>query len=230
MKRLAVAIIIMLLAGGSWGNVAKANTTKATDFDPLLHTEIIIDAGHGGIDGGAHFGDLLEKTINLDVAKKLYDLLKSRQYNVVLNRDGDYALSEENRWLQSKSRHTRDLAQRKQLSVEIPSQVLISLHVNWAKDKTERGPLVLYQRHDQSYMLANQIQDTLNQMQATSTRPRSGNKYYLLKYAQCPAVIVEMGFISNHEDRAMLTDASKQDEIARAVAAGVQNYLLMLKQ
>jgi len=226
MKRFAIAIIVMLI---SWVNVAEANAA-ATDFDPLLHTEIIIDAGHGGIDGGAHYGDLLEKTINLDVSKKLYELLKSRKYNVVLNRDGDYALSEENRWLKSKSRHTRDLAHRKQLSVEIPSQVLISLHVNWAKDKTERGPLVFYQRHDLSFMLAHQIQDTLNLMQGTSTQPRSGKKYYLLRYAECPAVIVEMGFLSNYKDRAMLTDPSKQDEIARAVASGVQNYLLMLKQ
>jgi len=193
----------------------------------LPTADVIIDAGHGGIDGGTFEGDILEKNINLDIARKVYLLLRKSGIRAVLNRNGDYALSDDNRWLPRRSRHTRDLSQRSQLSKEIHAQIVISLHVNWSKNKAARGPLVLHQNEGQSALLAACIQDSLNQQQHTKKQPEIGKPFYLLNVVKQPAVIVEMGFISNVEDRRQLTMPQYQMQTADAIASGVRNYLLI---
>ncbi|MBW7454684.1 N-acetylmuramoyl-L-alanine amidase [Paenibacillus sepulcri] len=193
----------------------------------LPTTDVIIDVGHGGIDGGAHYEDLLEKDINLAVAKKLYSLLRGYGIRTVLNRDGDYALSDDNRWHSSRSRHKRDLSQRSQLSGEIHSRLMVSLHVNWTKNPKRYGPLVLHQDQGESALLAFCIQDALNRQQNTNRLPVIGKPFYLLNVVKQPAVIVEMGFISHAGDRRMLTDPGRQQEIADAIASGVRNYVLL---
>lgn len=188
---------------------------------------VLIDAGHGGIDGGTTSGNILEKDINLAVAQKLYLLLRSQGITAVLNRTGDYALSEDNRWHVTHSRHRRDLSQRKGLSEEIETTVFVSLHVNAAKSRSKRGPLVLHQRNGESALLAFCIQDALNQLQRTNEQPRQGQPYYLLRSVKQPAVIVEMGFLSNSADRSMLTNRNAQTKLAVTIAAGLRQYLLI---
>ncbi|BBH19464.1 hypothetical protein Back11_08090 [Paenibacillus baekrokdamisoli] len=192
----------------------------------LPSAEVLIDVGHGGIDGGAHHESLLEKDINLAVSKKLYLMLRSSGIRTIMNRSGDYALSDDNRWHHSRSRHQRDLSQRSQLTKEIQTQIVISLHVNWVPNKTRRGPLVLHQNEGESAFLAFCIQDMLNRHQHTATLPVIGKPFYILNVVKQPAVIVEMGFLSNNGDRRMLTDPIKQGEIADAIASGVRNYIL----
>ncbi|RCW49355.1 N-acetylmuramoyl-L-alanine amidase family protein [Paenibacillus prosopidis] len=197
----------------------------ASDQDwALPSTVVIIDVGHGGIDGGATSGDTLEKDINLAVARKLYVMLRSQGISAVMNRTGDYALSEDNRWHISRSRHRKDLSHRRQLTEEIESELLVSLHVNWSKKSSQHGPIVLHQNRGESALLAFCIQDALNRQQKTSFLPREGKPYYLLKRVQQPTVIVEMGFISSSTDRAMLTDPRRQEEIAAAIASGIRQY------
>jgi N-acetylmuramoyl-L-alanine amidase len=194
----------------------------------LPSADVIIDVGHGGIDGGAHHNELLEKDINLAIGKKLYLMLNSAGISSILNRNSDYALSDDNRWARTRSRHQRDLSQRGGLSEEIHTQVLVSLHVNWAKDEKHRGPLVLHQQEGESALLAFLIQDALNRQQRITRRlPKVGKPYYLLNVVKQPSVIVEMGFISNEGDRQMMTDPRKQLQIADAIASGVRNYILL---
>jgi N-acetylmuramoyl-L-alanine amidase len=190
----------------------------------MPRTSVIIDVGHGGIDGGAFYGDTLEKDINLAIAKKLYLLLQSQGIPAVMNRTGDYALSDDNRWHQTSSRHRRDLSQRRQLTDEINSEILVSLHVNSVKNKSRRGPLVLHQAQGESALLAFCLQNALNRQQQTTGTAREGEPFYLLRRVDQPSVIVEMGFISNAEDRSMLTDSRKQLEIAQAIASGIWQY------
>jgi len=193
---------------------------------PAFPKEILlIDAGHGGIDGGTSFQEILEKDINLSIARKVFLLLRSKGFEAVLNRSGDYALSDDNHWLNNSSRHTRDLAQRKELSRIVPTKVVVSLHVNWGKRASNQGPLVLYQNEGRSFLLANEIQAQLNPLYATQHQPVYGKPYYILNYVKDPAVIVEMGFLSNAEDRAMLCNPRKQLAIAEAIVAGIIGYL-----
>ncbi|UVI27932.1 N-acetylmuramoyl-L-alanine amidase family protein [Paenibacillus spongiae] len=207
---------------------AEIDPLSDPDYHRALPTaDIIIDAGHGGIDGGAYVGDIKEKDINLAIAKKLYLLLSSSGVRTILNRNGDYALSEDNRWFASRSRHKRDLSQRSQLSKEIQTRIVVSLHVNSGKNKSVRGPLVLHQDEGQSALLAYCIQDALNRQQNTRKLPELGKPFYLLNVVEQPAVIVEMGFISNEQDRRMLTDPRYQLQTASAIASGIRNYLLL---
>nr|WP_246027784.1 MULTISPECIES: N-acetylmuramoyl-L-alanine amidase [Paenibacillus] len=188
---------------------------------------VLIDAGHGGIDGGTNIGNILEKDINLEVGKKLYVLLRSQGIRAVLNRTGDYALSDDNRWHRTNSRHRRDLSQRRQLSDEIETTLFVSLHVNWANNRSKHGPLVLHQNNGESALLAFCIQDALNRLQRTNELPRYAKPYYLLNTVDEPAVIVEMGFLSHSGDREMLTNRVAQTRIAQSIAAALRQYLLI---
>lgn len=203
-------------------------TYAAAEDNPFKHAfpqpVILIDAGHGGIDGGTSYGDILEKDINLEIGRCLYLILRSHGYRTILNRTGDYALSDDNRWLRSRSRHLRDLAQRKQLSEELPSEIVISLHVNWGKNKSKRGPVVLHQTEGRSAILASSIQNSLDVLYGTSSLPQVGKPFYLLNHVDCPAVIVETGFLSNAQDRAMLHSKRGQQQIAEAIYGGIVQY------
>lgn len=208
-------------------HAAAADQLPDPDYKRALPAaEVLIDVGHGGIDGGTVYQDILEKDINLAVGKKLYLLLRASGIRAVMNRDGDYALSDDNRWHGSHSRHQRDLSQRTELSRQLKTTIVVSLHVNWADDRSAHGPLVLHQREGQSALLAGFIQHALNVQQKTSAFPRIGKPYYLLKTIRQPAVIVEMGFMSNTRDRAMLTNPRTQLQLADAIASGVRNYIL----
>ncbi|WP_420819577.1 N-acetylmuramoyl-L-alanine amidase family protein [Paenibacillus pinistramenti] len=187
---------------------------------------ILIDAGHGGVDGGTSYGDILEKHINLEIAQRLYLLLRSEGYRAILNRNGDYALSDENRWHASRSRHMKDLSQREQMSEEVNTSVVISLHVNWSKNSASKGPIVLHQNEGRSALLAACIQEALNTVYQSSWKPQSGKTYYLLNRTKVPAVIVETGFISNAEDRNFLNSPQGQKRVAQAVMAGIARYFM----
>jgi len=195
-------------------------------YERALPTAVVlIDAGHGGIDGGAHYGGVLEKDINLQVAKRLYLVLRSKGIPAVLNRTGDYALSDENRWHMTRSRHRRDLSQRRGLAETIDVRLLVSLHVNWSRSPAARGPLVLHQDEGRSALLAFFLQDALNREYGVRRIPKTGKPYYLLNAVKLPSVIVELGFLSNPSDRAKLTDPRWQQRLAEAVASGIRQYL-----
>lgn len=201
---------------------------ESQQHHPFPHDVILIDVGHGGIDGGTSYGDILEKDINLAISRQLFKLLRSEGYHAVLNRDADYALSEDNRWHTSRSRHRRDLIQRKQLSSEIPTKLVVSVHVNWGKNKSKSGGIVLHQAEGRSAMLAQSIQRQLNMHSKSSHQTSVGKPFYLLNRIEVPAVIVETGFISNVEDRTKLTSKKGQKEIAKAIASGIAEYLTAL--
>jgi N-acetylmuramoyl-L-alanine amidase len=196
----------------------------------LPEADVLIDVGHGGIDGGAHHGELLEKDINLAVAKRLYLMLGHRGVSAIMNRTGDYALSDENRWHVSSSRHRKDLSQRRQLSQEIPVRIMVSIHVNWSASSKANGPLVLHQREGRSALLAAFLQDAMNDAYSGIARsPKIGRPYFLLNNVHRPAVIIELGFISNPEDRLKLTDPRWQQRIATAIADGIRQYALVVE-
>lgn len=213
-----------------------SNTTSidSTDDKDLRHAfpepVILIDVGHGGIDGGTSYGDILEKDINLAIGRRLYMVLRSHGYRAILNRTGDYALSDDNRWLKNRSRHIRDLAQRKELSEQVPASIVVSLHVNWARNKSRSGPIVLHQNEGGSAFLAYSIQNSLEQLFDSSSLhyPEIGKPFYLLNHIDSPAVIVETGFLSNPQDRALLINSRGQQTIAEAIYSGILEYYTVL--
>jgi len=229
--RIAIVLLVCSLAAGSVDAAQAQAQLQPTVAPPnvkraLPAADVLIDAGHGGIDGGTHWNEILEKDINLEISRKLYLLLRARGLKVILNRTGDYALSDDNRWHLSRSRHRRDLSQRRGLSEEIGAAVFVSIHVNWSPKKTKKGPLVIHQVEGRSAMLAGYIQDSLNRQQNTFRLPQEAKQFYLLNRVQAPSVIVETAFLSDPGDRAMLTSIPGQNRIAAAIAGGIMAYRL----
>lgn len=171
------------------------NNVETRHLHPFAYDVILIDVGHGGIDGGTSYGTILEKDINLAISRRLFMLLRQEGYHCVLNRDADYALSDDNRWHRTSSRHRRDLSQRKQLSKELPTKMVVSVHVNWGKNPSKGGGIVLHQAEGRSTALAAIIQDQLNQVYRNHNTIMVGKPYYLLNTTDVPAVIVETGFL-----------------------------------
>jgi len=188
--------------------------------------DIIIDVGHGGIDGGTSSGQILEKDINLEIGAKLYKLLQKQSYFVGITRLHDYALSDDS-LLKHISRHQRDLNQRKLIAETLNPKLFISLHVNWSKNKNVRGPIVIYQPSHASFIVAQFVQHHLNELYGTKNKPVKGSPYFLLKSLHMPSIIVEMGYISNSEDLHMLTTEAKQDLLVEKIAQAINDYFLL---
>jgi N-acetylmuramoyl-L-alanine amidase len=188
--------------------------------------DVIIDPGHGGIDSGATYDQVEEKHINLAVAKLLTEELNKRGYHVILSRDRDEALSDSSRRKEIRSRHKRDLVQRGEIARFIQPKILISLHVN-AGSATQKGATVLYQRDGQSYLLAHILQSHLNRLTGKIGIPVKGKYFYLLNRVDSPVVIVEMGYISNAEERVLMQTREYQTKLAEAIAAGIEEFTLI---
>lgn len=225
MKRIYTIFFTAWICIGNLIFPLKAHGLNAFSSPVLPHTDVVLDAGHGGIDGGTVYGSILEKDINLAIAKKAYEQLIAKHYRVILSRTDDYALSDDNRWLKNNSRHLRDLAQRKQLANEMNPRILVSIHVNSSRNRHTRGAIVLHQKTEQSKLLSGYIQKKLNQITGVPNTSVYGKKYYLLKYTKCPAVIAEVGFLTNEEDRKRMTSEQGQKQIAEALAKGIDLYL-----
>jgi N-acetylmuramoyl-L-alanine amidase len=222
MTKKVVWIMLCLLFWSLAGPGASAAKPPSIAVGPV---DVLLDVGHGGIDGGTSYQGILEKDINLAVARMLYQQLSKRGYHVVLNRTKDYALSDDNEWLSSSSRHRRDLAQRLHLGKTMQPQIMVSLHVNWSTNTNRRGGIVIY--NDQARLLAAHIQKELNSMYHTRREEVRGKTFYLLNHADWPAVIVEMGFLSNPQDRETLTNRKTQETIVQAISDAIDAYFIL---
>lgn len=199
---------------------------QPSSHHPAIYgVDVLIDVGHGGIDSGTVHGTIEEKNINLAIAKKTYDELKRKGFNVMLNRMDDYALSSENEWLRIRSRHKKDLAQRSHLANEVKPRMMLSLHVNSSRSSGTRGPLMLYQKNEKSKQLATLLQQAMNPLYGVTEKPRYGKTYYVLRHTKVPTVIVEMGYLTNPQDREMLTQDKGQHLIAKHIGTGVETFL-----
>ncbi|WP_167577980.1 N-acetylmuramoyl-L-alanine amidase [Ammoniphilus sp. YIM 78166] len=189
--------------------------------------DVIIDVGHGGIDGGTVSpNNMLEKDLNLEIGKKLYQKLMDQGYNVGITRLRDYALSDDSR-LGIRSRHLRDLTQRKLIADALKPKLFISIHMNAAAKESRRGPLVIYQASEKSYAVAQLLQQHLNEVYKMKKWPLKGKSYFLMKHLEMPSVIVEVGYMSNPRDLAMLTDEAMQTQLVDAMAHSIGEYFLV---
>lgn len=197
---------------------------------PLDNRVIVVDPGHGGIDGGTNFGDILEKNINLEVGLKLKELLVKKGATVLMTRETDDSLDDH--IVGNGSRHREDLSTRARIINESNADLYISIHVNYSKNAKKLGPIVFYHENsEEEKYLAEHIQKYLNDI---STYPKhninighnvmSGN-YYIAGNTVAPGVIIEMGFLSNEFDRKILLDSDHQNEIADQIAKSIISYL-----
>ncbi|MGO4889887.1 N-acetylmuramoyl-L-alanine amidase [Anaerobacillus sp. MEB173] len=194
--------------------------------EPYLAPDVVIDVGHGGIDGGTSSSGVLEKDINLEVGLKLFNELNKKSFNVGITRINDATLSDESQFT-NLSRHMRDLKQRMIIANTLKPRVFISLHVNWSKNKKRRGPVIIYQVSEKSLQLAHLVQGHLNEYYGVNKNPFKGNPYFLMKHLDMPSIIVELGYLSNSKDFGILTDEESQGELVDAMVRAVEEYFML---
>lgn len=186
---------------------------------------IVIDPGHGGADPGMiGMGKLEEKRINLSISLKLKELLEERGYDIILTREGDYGLYEEN----SENKKMQDMKTRTEIIDHAAPVLTVSIHQNSYSDLSVKGPQVFYYKDSkEGKVLAEDIQKSLNTGLAVA-RPRQvkGNSsYYLLRNSKGTLVIVECGFLTNPQEAALLQTEEYQKKVAGCIARGIENYL-----
>lgn len=194
------------------------NQTKGKDV-------LMVDVGHGGNDPGMiGVGGLEEKKINLEIALKLAKVLEKEGYQVLLTRDGDYGLYEEN----TRNQKAQDLQKRIALIKEAGPLLAVSIHQNSYEDPEVYGPQVFYyESSPEGERLAKCIQDAMNQgLEVERPRVAKGNRtYYLLKRSDAVLNIVECGFLTNPGEAQLLQQEKYQQKVAESIAEGICAYL-----
>ena len=222
------AFLIILSAMLYLTFMANFSAAEASSM-PITQKTVIVDAGHGGDDGGAIGIDgTVEKDINLDIALKLEKILKFYGFNVIMTRTQDVMTCDDG--LDSlRKRKISDIHNRFELMRKNPDAIFISVHQNKFEDSSQHGTQVFYSGNDErSKELAEAIQTSVTlTLQRKNDRvvKKSGSGIYLLYHAKIPAGLVECGFISNSDEVKKLKDESYRMKLAILIADGLLKYL-----
>ena len=205
-------------------NFASVISSNTTENSPI----IIVDAGHGGEDGGTVAHDnTLEKDLNLDIALKLQQILKLYGFNVIMTRTEDIMTCDDNLKTQ-RAKKVSDIRNRFKIIEQYPDATFVSIHQNHFSDKAQHGVQVFYSaNNNKSQILADSIQKSfVNTIQTNNKRltKKSGTNIFLLYHSSIPSVLVECGFLSNETDLNNLKDNGYRTKTALLIADGIINY------
>ncbi|MBQ8504094.1 MAG: N-acetylmuramoyl-L-alanine amidase [Clostridia bacterium] len=190
---------------------------------------IIIDAGHGGEDGGTQSSSgIIEKDINLQISKKVNEIFRSLGYETIMTREED-TLIYDSVCKTQREKKVSDIHNRMEIIEKYPDSIFLSIHQNHYSESKYNGAQVFYSPNNEiSRLIAESIQNNIiSLVQSENTRKikESGTEIYLLYHAENPAVMVECGFLSNPGEALLLKDDDYQKEISLAIVAGVTEYL-----
>lgn len=188
---------------------------------PLDNKIIYIDPGHGGIDPGSIYKNIYEKDINLEICLKLKNNLEKQGATVYLTRDGDYDLSTPNTSTRKKS----DLNNRVRLINDSNANMYISIHLNATNSKTWKGAQVFYDDVNQENIkIAKIIQTEFKKNTNTNREISEITNMLLNRKVTIPGVLIEVGFLSNDNERYLLKQDSYQEKITNIIINGIINY------
>ena len=186
---------------------------------------VVIDAGHGGADPGkVGINGALEKDINLEIVKKLKVFLEQADIEVILTRDSDMGLYDEN----ASNKKVQDMKRRVEIIETSEPVMTVSIHQNSYHEEYVHGAQTFYYANsEQSKLLAEKRQLLLlDEIDGDNTRTaKSNDSYYLLKKTSSPIVIVECGFLSNSEEAEKLSSDYYQEKLAWAIHLGILQYI-----
>lgn len=219
---LSVIILFILIFVGIGYTLMKIN-----DDSYMINTKnitVVLDAGHGGIDGGSVgvSTGITEKELNLIYAKKVEKYLKAFGITVVQTRNNLDGLYDST----SKNLKESDMQKRASIISKVNPQAVISIHMNKYSDKSQKGAQVFYnEENNLSINLANCIRDELVKS-INNARPLTlAGDYFMVKCSSCPSVIVECGFLSNPDEENLLQQESYQNKLAYSIFIGIVRYL-----
>ena len=174
---------------------------------------VVLDAGHGGSDTGAIGGGIYEKTITLDVAKRVEKILKQKGYDVKMTRVDDSTVS---------------LQERVDISENYNPDIFVSIHVN-SSVKPEINGIETHYYHQESLQLAQTVHSSFASAIQANNRGLFKSKFYVINHTTSPAILIEIGFISNAYERGQLTGEARKQATAQSIADGIQKYLQQYK-
>ena len=224
---------ILLLGIFYFLNIKKSETPQNNESESqaptLAYPTVIIDAGHGGEDGGAiGKNGAYEKDINLEIAKKLKAILDANSIPCALTRTTDILLYDRNVDYEGKKKKL-DLLARKEFAEGYDNAIFISIHQNSYPKEQYSGFQAYYSPNDPSSIsLALSIEDSIRaslQPQNNRASKQADSSIYLLDNLQCPSVLLECGFLSNREECAMLCNEEYQNKLCEAIALGIINFI-----
>lgn len=193
--------------------------SESVEIDPSpAPFTVVIDAGHGGEDGGAvSQSGIFEKEVNLAVAKRLQALLEANGVNVVMTRTTDVLLYDRDIDYHGRKK-ALDLAARRKITEQTQNAILVSIHMNSYPLSQYHGLQVWYSpNHPHSHEIADTIQanaQALLQPDNHRKTKSATSSIYLLHHLECPAVLVECGFLSNPEEAAALASEEYRNQLA----------------
>ncbi len=223
-------ILTMISATFSWVAAKAGESGKETQGVAQKKTyTVVIDAGHGGEDGGAiSASGVVEKDINLEIALLLRDLLEANGVKVVMTRTTDTLLYDKNADYEGRKK-VLDLAARRELAENTENAVFVSIHMNAYPQTQYKGLQVWYSKNcETSYFLAKTLQSTAKlHLQPDNNREVKGatSAIHLLHRLTCPAVLVECGFLSNPEEAELLSTEEYQKQLALVLFLGIVEWM-----
>lgn len=191
---------------------------------PLAGKVILIDAGHGGIDPGGNRPGVKEKDLNLALALQLKTVLHASGAKVVLSREADEDLSGKCDNARIKSRYRRDLAARLEMAEESDADIFISIHANTSSNKQRRGVETFYDGKSPSgKALADAIHTQL--LKVTQSAPQTEPAdFFVLRRNKVPASLIEIGYITNPQEKTLLQSQEHRHKLAEAITQGIIDY------
>ena len=186
----------------------------------LLGKTIYIDPGHGGVDSGTTYKNIYEKDINLIISKKIEKYLISKGATVYLTRETDKDLS-----TTTVNRKRNDLTNRAKLINNTNPDMYISIHLNYISNSKWQGLQIFYNnKNKENENIANKLTTYLKEYTSNIREPKKENIYYMYKQIKVPGVLIELGFLSNPNDRYRLTREEYQDKLAQNISNSIEKY------
>ena len=229
LKKKSIIWVIMLLIAiiiGLFGIYKYSNAIRVSSL-PTLRKVIIIDPGHGGIDGGmiGTTTGVYESKINLEIALRLRKYLEESGSLVLMTRDEDVGLYTDGGTIRKKK--NEDLRNRKRLFDESNADIVISIHSNSFVQSQYYGAQAFYSPNcEMSKLAAKFIQEELIRVldNGNTRKAKAKKDVYILKNIKVPTVLVECGFLSNPGEEKLLKSSKYQEKIAWSIYVGILKY------
>jgi N-acetylmuramoyl-L-alanine amidase len=224
-KRINLFPVLMIVTGLAWVVACRMHIIETTALFPteLCGRVVVLDPGHGGVDPGAHEGErILEKDLVLEIADKTRKFFVNAGAEVIMTRNQDHDLAAPG----EKSlavRKRQDLRARVELANTAKADLYLSIHVNSARDRGKSGLEVYYSEKQGSKELAEFIAEESRRYtgRVRSTQP---GRFFVLRETNMPAVLVEVGYLSNPEEKNLLHDKKYQERLAWIILQGALRY------
>lgn len=179
--------------------------------DRFIDACVVLDAGHGGKDGGTFCENVIEKDVSLSVVMYIKEILEEKGIEVILTRNSDEFIS---------------LSERTSIANKTEADLFISIHCNYYEDDPYVSGIECYYCPDaeDGKRIAENIINVLGENDSIIVRNAKAEEYYVLKHTNMTAILLEVGYLSNYEERQKLSDENYQEMLAQEIAKGIMSY------